>query len=150
MTMYWEFEDEVTDSGGRLGEDGLEGGVFEEADLEADGDDLAEVGWCGEVFAAGTEMGEAEMASAGEFETGGEDGGVKIDDGAELNLEVELHCGGREGLAVEDPAAAVGEGGGEGGQEAVALFVAEALNVERLHSDGPLRRDVAVRVFIGG
>jgi hypothetical protein len=134
MTMCMgTLETAVTDLGGRFGEDGLEGGVFEEAYLKADADDLAKVSRGGEVFAAGAEMGEAEMAGAGEFEAGGEDGGVKIDDGAELDLEAELHCGGREGLAVEYPAAAVGEGGGESGQEAVALFVAEALDVERLH-----------------
>ena len=111
----------------------MEGGVFEEADLDTDGDDLAEVGGGGEVFAAGAEVGEAKMAGAGEFEAGGEDGGVEIDDRAELDLEAELHGGGGEGLAVEDPAATVGEGGGEGGEKAVALFVAEALDVERLH-----------------
>lgn len=116
-------------SGGEFGEDGLEGCVFEEADFDADGDDLAEVGGSGEVFAAGAEMGEAEVSGAGEFEAGGDDGGVEFDDGAELDLDAELHRGGGEGLAVEDPAAAVGEGGGEGGKEAVALFVAEALDV---------------------
>ena len=120
-------------SGGGLGEDGLEGRVFEEADLDADGYDLAEVGGDREVFAAGAEMGEAEVAGAGEFEAGGDDGGVEIDDPAELDLDAELHGGGGKGLAIEDPAAAVGEGGGEGGKEAVALFIAEALDVERLH-----------------
>ena len=83
----------MSQAGGSAGgEDGLEGGVFEEADLDADGDDLAEVGGGGEVFAAGAEMGEAEVAGAGEFEAGGEDGGVEIDDGAELDLDAELHA----------------------------------------------------------
>src|ERR1700730_6912380 len=100
-------------SGGGFGEDELEGCVFEEADLDADGDELTEVGGGGEVFAAGAEVGEAEGSGAGEFEAGGDDGGVKIDDRAELDLEAELHGGGGEGLAVEDPAAAFGEGGGE-------------------------------------
>jgi hypothetical protein len=111
----------------------VEGGVFEEADLEADGDNLAEVGGGGQVFATGAEMGETEVAGAGELETSCEDGGVEIDDGAELDLEAELQGGGREGFAVENPAAAVSEGGGEGGKEAVPFFVAEALDVERLH-----------------
>jgi hypothetical protein len=121
------------ESGGEFGEDRLEGCVFQEADLDTDGDDLAEVGGGGEIFAAGAEMGEAEVSGAGEFEARGDDGGVEIDDGAELDFNAELHAGGREGLAIEDPAAAVGEGRGEGGKEAVALFVAEALYVERLH-----------------
>ena len=99
-------------SGGGFGEDGLEGCVFEEADFDADGDDLAEVGGGAEVFAAGTEMGETEVSGAGEFEAGGDDGRVEFDDRAELDLEAELHGGGGEGLAVEDPAAAFGEGGG--------------------------------------
>jgi hypothetical protein len=38
-----------------------------------------------------------------------------------------------ERLAVEDPAATIGEGGGEDGKEAVALFVPETLDVERLN-----------------
>jgi hypothetical protein len=137
-------------SGGEFGEDGLEGCVFEEADFDADGDDLAEVGGGGEVFAAGAEMGEAEVAGAGEFEAGGDDGGVEIDDRTELDFDTELHGGGGESLAVGDPASAVGEGGGEGGKEALALFVAEALDVERLHKcRASAARLIAARVFIG-
>lgn len=56
------------DSGRRFGEERVEGGVLDEADLEANGNNLAEVGGGGEVFSACTEVGEAEMASAGEFE----------------------------------------------------------------------------------
>ena len=138
-------------SGGGFGEDGLEGGVFEEADLDADGDDLAEVGGSGEIFAAGAEVGEAEVSGAGEFEAGGDDGGVEIDDCAELDFDAELHGGGGEGLAVGDPAAAVSKGGGEDGKEAVTLFIAEALDVEQLHGYKGLcgARMVAARVFIG-
>lgn len=55
-------------SGGGAGEDGVEGSVFEEADLEANGDDLAEVGGGGQVFAAGAEMREAEVTGTGEFQ----------------------------------------------------------------------------------
>jgi hypothetical protein len=116
----------------------VEGDILEEADLDADSDDLTEVGRGGEVFAAGAEMGEAEMAGTGEFEARGENGRIEIDNGAKLDLDAELHGGGRKGFAVEDPAAAVREGCCEGGKKAVALFVAEALNVERLHGDGPL------------
>jgi hypothetical protein len=90
-------------------------------------------------------MGEAEVSGAGEFEAGGDDGGVKIDDRTELDFYAKLHGGGREGLAVEDPATTIGEGGGEGGKEAVALFVAEALDVERLHG----RRVSAARLPSG-
>ena len=132
-------------SGRGFGEDGLKGGVFNEADLDADGDDLAEVCGGGEVFAAGAEVGEAEMAGAREFEAGGDDGGVEIDGGTELDLEAELDGGGGEGPAVEDPAAAVCEGGGKGGEEAVPLLVAEALDVERLHGYGGLWRWVDCR-----
>ena len=96
---------------GQAGEEGVEGDVFEEADFDADGYDLAEVGGGGRLFAAGAEVGEGEVAGAGEFEAGGEDGGVEVEDGAELDLDAELHGGGGEGLAVEDPAAAIGEGG---------------------------------------
>jgi len=122
-------------SGGGFGEDGLEGCVFEEADLDADGDELAEVGSGGEVFAACAQVREAEVSGAGEFEARADDGGVEIDDRTELDLDTKLHAGGGEGLAIEDPAAAVGKGGGEGGKEAVTLFVAEALDVERLHKN---------------
>jgi hypothetical protein len=99
-------------SGGGFGEDRLEGCVFEEADLDADGDDLAEIGGGGEVFTAGAEMREAQVSGAGELEAGGDDGGVEIDDRPELDLDAELHGGGGESLAVEDPAAAVCKGGG--------------------------------------
>jgi hypothetical protein len=111
----------------------LEGGVFEEADFDSYGDDLAEVGGGGEVFAPGAEVSEAEVPGAGEFEAGADDGGVEIDDRAELDFDAELHGGRGEGFAVEDPAAAVGEGGCERGEKALAFFVTEALDVERLH-----------------
>ena len=73
----------------------MEGEIFEEADLESDGDDLAEVRSGGEVLAAGAEVGEAEMTGAGELKARGDDGGVEVEDGAELNLETELHGAGR-------------------------------------------------------
>ena len=111
----------------------MEGEIFEEADLEADGDDLAEVRSGGEVLAAGAEVGEAEMTGAGELKAGGDDGGIEIEDGAKLDLEAELHGAGREGSAVEHPAATVGKRRGESGDETVPLFVTEALNIERLH-----------------
>lgn len=114
----------------------MEGEVFEEADFEADGNDLAEVGGSGTVLTAGAEVGEAEVAGTGEFEARGDDGGVEVEGGAELDLEAELHGAGREGFAVEHPAATVGEPRGEGGEETVSLFVAEALNIERLHCLG--------------
>jgi hypothetical protein len=38
-------------------------------------------------------MGEAEVSGAGEFEAGCDDGGVEIDDGAELEFYAELHGG---------------------------------------------------------
>lgn len=111
----------------------MEGEVFEKADLEADGDDLAEVSGRGAILARGAEVGEAEVAGAGEFEARGDYGGVKVEDGAELNLETELHGAGGECFAVEHPAATVGKPRGEDGEETVSFFVAEALNIERLH-----------------
>lgn len=123
--------------GGGGEEEGVEGDVVEEADLDADGDDLAEVCGTVEVFAAGTHLGEGEVAGAGEFEAGGDDGGVEIDGGAELDFDAELHGGGREGAAVEDPATTVCKGSGKRGENACALFVTEALDVKRLHVEWP-------------
>jgi hypothetical protein len=122
---------------GEGGEKGVEGYVFEEADFNAEGDDLAEVGGGVDVFAAVAEVGEREVGGAGEFDAGGEDGGVEIEDGAELDLDAELDGGGGEGFAVEDPAAAVGEGVGEEREDGGALFVAETLDVYGLHVDAP-------------
>jgi hypothetical protein len=119
--------------GGGGEEQGVEGEVFEEADLEADGDDLAEVSGGGAILARGAEVGEAEVAGAGEFEARGDYGGVEIEGGAELDLEAELHGAGGECFAVEHPATTVGKPRGEDGEETVSFFVAEALNIERLH-----------------
>ena len=130
----------ILSSGGGSGEDGLEGGVFEEADLDADGDDLAEVSGSGQVFAADAEVGETEVAVTGELKARGEDGGVKIDDGAELDFQVELNSRGGDGFAIEYPAAAFGEGGGKRVKDGVAFFVAETLDVERLHGEGAFGR----------
>jgi len=120
---------------GAGGQQGVERDVVEEGDFKADGNDLAEVGGEGEVFAAGAESGENFVAGAGEFDAGGDDGGVEVEDGAELDFYAEFDVGGREVLAVEDPAAAVGDGGGKVAQQAVALFVGEGLDVEGFHGD---------------
>ena len=116
--------------GGTAGdEERVEREVFEKADFEADGDDLAEV--CGgvEVFAAIAEIREGEVGRASELKARGDERGVEINNCAELDLQAELYGGGGEGLAVKHPAAAVGKGGGQGGKEAMALFVTEALDV---------------------
>jgi hypothetical protein len=144
---------EVHLSGGSRGaqKERPQGRIFQEADLDAYGDDLAEIGRGGEIFAAGAKVRQAEVSGAGEMQAGGDDGGVEIDDGAELDFDMEHDGGWRESLAVEDPSAAVGEGGGKDGHEAVALFVTEPLDVERLHGEiGPpgVGRS-AIRVFIG-
>ena len=52
------------------------------------------------MFAAGAEVGEGEVGWAGELDAGGEDGGVEVEDGAELDLDSELDGGGGEGFAV--------------------------------------------------
>ena len=108
------------------------------------------------MLAAGAEVLEGEVRGAGELDADGEDGGVEIEDGAELDLYAELDGGGGEGLAVEDPAAAVGEGEGELGQDGGALFVAEALDVDGLQwgrrSGNSLETawdGLVLRVFIG-
>jgi len=86
-----------------------------------------------------------------EFKAGGDDGGVEINDGAELNLQPELHHAGRKRPAVKDPAAAVGKGRSQHGEQAVAFFVAEALDVEGLHLRrlAPRLDTSADRPFIG-
>jgi hypothetical protein len=116
-------------------EDGVDDDVLEEADLDAEQDDLAEVRGDGKVFAAGAEVGEGEVAGASELNAEGEHGGVEIEDGTELNLDVELEGSGREGSAVENPASAVREGVGEERQDRGALVVAETLDGEWLHGD---------------
>ena len=73
-------------------EDGVEGEVFEEGDLDADGDDLGDVVL--EVLAAGAEIGEILVAGAAELNSGGDEGGVELHDKAELDFEAELHAGG--------------------------------------------------------
>ena len=87
-------------------------------------------------------LGESVVAGAGKFDAGGDDGGVEVEDGAQLDLDAELDVGGRQGLALDDPAAATAEGGGEVYKQAVALFVGEGLDVERFH-------DVVPVIFIG-
>ena len=111
----------------------MEGCVFEEGDLDAEGDDLGEIGGAGEVLAAGAEVGESQVAGAGEFKAGGEDRGIEVNDAAELDLEEELHGVWRDGLAVQDPSAALGKGRPERWEKALTLLVAEALDIERLH-----------------
>ena len=49
-----------------------------------------------DVLAAGAEVGESEMTGTGEFKARGDDRSVEVDDGAELDLDPELHGGGRE------------------------------------------------------
>ena len=111
----------------------MEGEVLEEVDLEADGDDLTEVGSAGSVFAAGAEIGQTEVPGAGERQARGDDGGVEIESSAELDLEAKLHGCGRKCFAIEHPSAAFGKARGEDGEETMSFFVAEALNIERMH-----------------
>jgi len=94
----------------------VQGEIFEEADLQADGDDLAQVGGGGAVLPAGAEVGEAEVTGAGELEAGGDDGGVEVEDGAELDFKAELHGAGRKGFAVKHPSSTVGKARGESGE----------------------------------
>jgi len=73
------------------------------------------------------------MRRTRKFQAGAEDRGVEIDDRTKLDLDAELHHRWRERLAIKDPAAAISKRGSEGREEAVAFFVAEALDIERLH-----------------
>jgi hypothetical protein len=109
----------------------VKGDILKKTDFEANGDHLSEIGWGLEVFSAGTEVGEGEVAGTSKFEAGGYDGGIEVDDGAELDFEAKLHCAGRERFAAENPASAVSQRRGEVWEEAVALFVTEALDIER-------------------
>jgi hypothetical protein len=111
-------------------EEGVEGLLLEEGDLDADGDDLAGVGGAEEVLAAGAEVGESEMVGAGELEAGGDEAGVEVEDETELDLEGDLEAGGGDAVAVVNPAAAVDEDARKKGEEGVTLLVAIALDVE--------------------
>ena len=125
---------------------GVQGYVFEEADFQADGYDLAEVCRDPGIFPAGAEIGQGEVAGTGQFETRGDDGGIKIKDGAELDLNAEFYGAGRERLSVDHPASAVGKRSGEMGKNALTFFVAEALDVQGLHGmdDRPCREYVLI------
>ncbi len=122
------------DSGeaGGGGHEGVQGEVVEEVDFEADGDDLAKLAGDTEMFAAVAEFGKRFVRGSGEFDAGGEDGGIEVDDGAQLDLDAELGVAGRQRIAFEDPAAAVAEGAGEAGKDAVAVFVGKCLDCEGL------------------
>lgn len=88
----------------------MEGDVFEEADFEADRDDLPQIGDAGEVLAAGAEVGKGKMAGPGELQPAGDERGIEVESSPKLNFKTELQGGGGESLAVEDPASTVGEG----------------------------------------
>jgi hypothetical protein len=111
----------------------VEGYVFEEADFYLEGYDLAEVGGGAEVASTGAELGEAKVAGAGDFEAGGDEAGIEIDDGAELDLDAEGRHGGRDGFSFDDPAAAFDEDTGEVDENCLAVIVGEAFDIERLH-----------------
>jgi hypothetical protein len=76
--------------------EGVEDDVFEEADFDAKGDDLAELCDEAELLAAGAAVGEGEVGGAGGFDSGGEVGGVEVEEGAEV------HGGGGDSLAFAD------------------------------------------------
>lgn len=73
------------------GQEGVEGDVLEKADLEAHGNHVAEANV--EVVVAGPEVRHGAMGVAGKFEAGGNEGGVEVEDAAELNLKAELGDG---------------------------------------------------------
>lgn len=111
----------------------MQGYVFEKADLQPDGDYLAEVSGDLGILSAGAEIGQGEVARTGQFQPRRDDRGIKIKDGAKLDFNPELHCAGRERLSVDNPASAIGKRSCEIGKNALAFFVAEALDVQGLH-----------------
>jgi len=111
----------------------VQGYVFEEADLQPDGDDLAEVCRDPGIFSARAQIGQGEVAGTGQFQTRRHNGGIKIKDGAKLDLNPEFYGAGRERLSVDNPASAVGKRSCEMGKNALTFFVAEALDVQGLH-----------------
>ena len=121
----------------------MQGDVVEEGEFEADGDDLAELSDVADALAAGAEAGEGLVAGAGELDAVGGECSVEIERGTELDLDAELELSRGEGAAVEDPAAAVVERGGEGGQKVVPFLVGEGLDVEREHGSPLGRRKIA-------
>jgi hypothetical protein len=129
----------------------VEAYIFEKADFETNRHDLAEVGRGSQILSAGTEISEREVPGPRQLEARRNNRGVKIHDGAELNLESELHRARRERFAAQNPASAVRQGRGKIWQESVALLVAETLDIEKLHSVvwPPRLEFSAVRFFIG-
>jgi hypothetical protein len=127
----------------------VKGDIGEETDLEAQGEDLVGVGGEVDVLAAGAEVGEGGVGGAGEFEAGGDEGAVEFEDGAELELEAEVHGGGGEGAAFEDPSSALGEERGELGQEGEAVAVAIGEEVEGLGGAGGGMSCEAVLLEVG-
>jgi len=113
-------------------QDGVQGDVGEEADVEAEGEGLDLVSGKTDVFAAGAEVSEGGVAGTGELDAEGDEGSVELEDGDELKLEAEGHGGGGGGLTLEDPAAALEEAGGELGQEGEAVAVEVTEEIEDL------------------
>lgn len=107
--------------------------ILEKADFEANGHNLSQIGWGGEVFSAGAEIGEREMPGASQLKTRGYDRCIEVEDGAELNFESKLHRIGRERLATEDPASTIGQRRGKVRKKTIAFFIAEALDIKELH-----------------
>ena len=107
--------------------------VVEEVDFEADGNGLAEVGGQPLVYLPGAKFGEGFVAREGWFDPDADDRGVEVKDGAQPNLDAKRDVGLGKRFALEDPATAVAAGCGEAGEEAVALFITESLDVERFH-----------------
>jgi hypothetical protein len=143
----------MTCSGGRgaCQQERVEGYIFEKADFEANGHNLAQIGGGGEVFSAGTEIGEREMPGPRQLKAGGYDGCIEVKNGAKLNFEAKLNGVRRERLAAEYPASTIGQRRGKVWQQAVAFFVAEALDIKGLHCvmEPPRLEISAVKLFIG-
>ena len=122
--------DNVSGEAGAGHQERVEGDVFEKGEFEPEREDLAQVDGVAAVTAAGAKAGQGIVGDRGEFDAGGDERGVELDDGAELQLEAKFHRGRGRGFALEHPAAAVGKGGRKGGQQRGAFGVAVALELE--------------------
>jgi hypothetical protein len=90
----------------------------------------------------GAEVGEGEAGGAGGFDSGGEDGGRELEDEAELDLDAELHGGGRRPRPPQSAKQVLEQDGG-------VLLVAEAPDVERLHVGSPPQFGVFLLMLCG-
>ena len=127
--------------------------VLKEADLQTQQDNLPQIDRVCGVLPAGTEIGESNMRRASELKTRRDDGPVQLHNRTQLRFDAKLHHAGRQCSPIEDPPPAVGKRHEKSRQQAGAVVVTEALNIERLHEESSdlVRSGFAcLSFFIGG